>query len=354
MILKEMLNQSRVLTMSNNRGCNYLSVDCNLENSSVTVLGIIDKGSTLDIVLVDEIINKKLDVLVDEVKNLCYEFNIKSVLIERCGINNSFYEKFIYNAPDIQIRYIDKIKSESIFKLKDDIENSKMRLLQTYNIALNSYKKHFLGYRNVMKFHKETDTLIDEIDNIDVIESQSKLKLVMKNEKVGKSKLNCLMTYYTYKYDLKNGEQKNKVKEYEINKRNFEYEIVRATFYKYMFKALENAKINVIFFCSVEAKINQFVFITKEEKFKDLFYNDIQKIVLSKERLIIELVNGSLIRFVYGSNYARGYRCHYAIVDTDIDGEIYEHVIRPMTVLYDLSKEKKGLKDKYNIEFVKM
>ncbi|MGI5950113.1 hypothetical protein, partial [Peptoniphilus sp.] len=110
----------------------------------------------------------------------------------------------------------------------------------------------------------------------------------------------------------------------------------------------------IIFFCSARAKTIQFKDIINEEKFKGLFNNEIQRLFSSKNDLRIELFNGSLIRFAYASDSARGYRCHYAIVDTDIDGEIYEYVIRPMTVLYDLGKEKKGLKDKYNIEFVKM
>jgi hypothetical protein len=141
---------------------------------------------------------------------------------------------------------------------------------------------------------------------------------------------------------------------YDIAKRMAQYEIVHGVFYKYIFKAIENEKINIIFFYDNFRKVLQFQNIVKEQQFRKLFKDYIKDLIITKDRLEIRLNNDSNIKFVGGYDNARGHRCHYAIVDTDIDREIFSNVVRPITVLFDIDKEKKDLKDNYNIEFVEM
>lgn len=138
------------------------------------------------------------------------------------------------------------------------------------------------------------------------------------------------------------------------SKRMAQYEIIHGIFYKYMFKAIENEKINIIFYHNGSEKLRQFENMSKEERFKELFYKDIKLIKINRDDLQIILYNGSSIRFVYASDNARGYRYHYAIVDTNIEPEMYDNVIRCKGILFGIDKEKKGLKDNYNIEFIEM
>ena len=73
MITKDLLNKNRVLTMSNNRKCNYLVVDVGYStgsgNNSASIIGINTQGKTKDILVLKEIPFNKTEDLVNEVLN---------------------------------------------------------------------------------------------------------------------------------------------------------------------------------------------------------------------------------------------------------------------------------------------
>jgi hypothetical protein len=121
-----------------------------------------------------------------------------------------------------------------------------------------------------------------------------------------------------------------------------------------MFKSIEDEKIQTIFFYNHKGKIKQFENMTKETEFKELFNDYVKNIKITKEDLEIVLTNDSRILFKGGSDGSRGYRYHFAVVDTDIDTEIFHNVIQTKGVLFDIAKRDKLLNDNYNIEFIQM
>lgn len=92
-ITKELLNKNRVLTMSNNRKCNYLIVDVGM-NKSATMVGINTQGNSKDILVIKEFINNTYDELVDKAYWLCREHDIQIVLCDKMGCGLGFIEVF--------------------------------------------------------------------------------------------------------------------------------------------------------------------------------------------------------------------------------------------------------------------
>jgi len=143
--------------------------------------------------------------------------------------------------------------------------------------------------------------------------------------------------------------------QYNILKELAKYEIIHGTFYKYLFKCIENEKINVIFYYSNKNKIEQFRNMINEEQFKILIKKHIKRINLSKDYFEIRFNNDSSIRFVYGSDSARGYRYHFAVVDKNIKREMFNNAIAGKCVLFDMAKEDGLLSDDdYCVEFIDM
>ena len=112
--------------------------------------------------------------------------------------------------------------------------------------------------------------------------------------------------------------------------------------------------IKTIFYYENKGKIEQFRNIIMENKFKELFNLYINRIISCKDSLSIFFNNGSSIEFKVGNDSSRGYRYHFAVVDTDINMDNFCNAIECKGVLFDIAKEKGLLKDNYNIEFVQM
>lgn len=366
MITKELLNKNRVLTMSTNRKCDYLVVDVSSNKCETIMIGVNTQGNTKDILVVKTFTNKTFDDLAKEAYWTCKEFDIHIVLVDRNGYGIGFIDSFNKFVPDdiVSLREVNIFSKESIdfyqyayLNIENDLKNGVLRFLQTTELAYNSYQKQFLGYSNIMEFHTETDKLIDEIANIkpDIVSNRIKLSMVDNN--IGKLRCSCLLIYYSYPYNCidKNKLQNDKKEEqYYIAKNMCRYYINRGILYKYMFKSIEIKDIKTIFYYKDKSKIRQFANMVIDKEFKDLFNDYISTIKSSKEELDIYLDNGSAILFRAGLDSSRGCRYHFAIVDTDINNEIYNNVIYPKGVLFEMARRDGVLKDNYNIEYIEM
>jgi len=210
MISKELLNKNRVLTLSHNRKCSHLIIDAGKD--SATIMGISSTNCN-DVLIIKIIHYNKYSELVDEVYWICKEFGIKIILIDILGYGIGFYELFNKNIPNdqITIRPINGRKNNDIQNLINDIENGNLRFLQSSELAERFYIKPFLGYSNIMKYHRETNLLIDEIDNLKLEQKRSTIQLTRKNENIGTSRAICLLTYYNYPMNTKqlNEEKQN-------------------------------------------------------------------------------------------------------------------------------------------------
>jgi len=360
LIPKVLLNKNRVLTMSNNRKCDYLIVD--VGNNLTSMMAINNQRNSKDILVIKTFENKKLTELVDEAYWLCTEFGIRIILADNLGLGIGFIETFEMNIKqdNIQIRSIDGNKINQFININEiinDLNNGVLRFLQTPELAKTTYIKPFLGLSNIIEYHKETCKLIDEINNLEVKIRLGNIVLGRLDETIGKTRLNCLLMFYFYPMSISSELEDDiisKNKKYDIAKRMSQYEVIHGTFYKYLFKCIENDKIKVIFYHSGKHKIMQFQNIVNEEQFK-MFLKDIRNIRKSKDNLDIEFNNGSLIQFIYASDNARGYKCHFAVVDTEINREVYNNVINGKTILFDMAKRDGKLKeDNYCVEFVEM
>lgn len=368
-IPKKMLNNNRVLTMSNNRKCDYLIVDvCTTTGNNkdiTTMMAINNQGNSKDILVVKTFIGKSFEELVDEAYWLCCEFGIKIVLGDKMGLGLGFIETFKdkINQNNIKIRELDGNKINQMANISDiinDLKNGNLRFLQAPELAKNTYIKPFLGLSNIMEYHKETSELINEINNLEVKMKLGNIYLDRLDDSKGKSRVNCLLMFYSYPMS---GVCNNNIssndndynEKYYIAKRNAQYENIYGIFYKYMFKCVENDNINVIFYHNGSYKIKQFQNMVQEEKAKELFQNHIERIINSKENFEIIFLNGSSIKFVYASDNARGYRYHFAVVDNQISREVFDSIVRVKGILFDVAKEKGKLKeDNYCVEFVDM
>jgi hypothetical protein len=363
MINKELLNKNRVLTMSNNRKCNYLIVDVGANDT--TIMGINTQGSTKDLLIIKTFKGKNTDELVNEVYWLCKEFGISIVLVDRLGFGLNFIDKFRCNIKEdiVQIREVnfldDKTKElyqDAYFKIEQDLKFGNIRLLQTSELASASYNKPFLGYSNIMQSHKETDELINEFDNVKLEAINKNIKLNRINDEIGLSRVKCLLLYYSYPFNCINEETKDDdtVSKYEMTKRMSQHYVAYGVFNKYMFKCIENENINVIFYCSHNNRLLKFRNFIDEKDFKEIFNIYIDKVCVHKEYIEIIFQNGSAIQIVVANDSSRGRRYHFAIVDSEIDKETFDNVIRIKGTLFDMAKRDGLLKDKYNIEFIEM
>lgn len=350
---KELLNKNRVLTMSNNRKCNYLIVDCG--KNLTTMMGVNIQGNRKDILIIKTFTNKSFTELVVEAYWLCCEFGISIILADKLGMGLGFISTFKSNIKqhEIQIREINGLEINNqilVSEIISDLNNGLLRFLQTPELAKMSYQKPFLGLSNIMEYHRETDELINEINNIEFKVIGGNVKLSRINDTIGKTRVNCLLMFYSYPIVsfIDN-------KEYETQKRINQYNISKEIFLKYIFKCIDNEKINVIFYHSGNHKIGRFHDFTREDQFQIFIKYHIKDIKLSKENLEIIFFNGSSIRFVFAGNNARGYRYHFAVIDTGIEKEIFDSVVSCKGILFDIAKREGRLeKDNYNIEFIDM
>jgi len=366
---KELLNRNRVLTMSNNRKCNYLIVDVytTLGNNEdvTTMMAINTQGNKKDILIIKTFVGRRFSELVDEAYWLCNEFYIQTILVDKSCMGIGFIEQFEanINPKNVSIKALDGSKiylNIDIPEIQNDLRYGNLRFLQAPELAMTSYVKPFLGLSNIMESHKETDMLIDEICNISYkINSSGRISFTRIDESIGVSRLNCLLTFYSYPMSgmvdevSKNIEIDIKEK-YYVTKRIAQYEVIHGVFYKYMFKCVENDGIKVLFCHNGKHKIKQFQNITQEEDFRNLFSKDIEKIKISRDDFEIRFFNGSQIKFVSGGDSSRGSKCHYAVVDSELSRDIYNNVILPACMLFSRDKEDKCLKDNYFIETVDM
>jgi len=357
-IPKELLNKNRVLTMSNNRKCDYLIVD--VGNNLTSMMAINNQGNSKDILVVKTFENKKLSELVDEAYWLCTEFGIRIILADSAGMGLGFIDTFKMNIKqdDIQIRSLDGNKINrfvNINEIINDLNNGILRFLQTPELAKNTYIKPFLGLSNIIEYHKETDKLIDEINNLEIKIRLGNIVLGRLNETIGRTRLNCLLMFYSYPMNCVDSENDIDNKQYDIVKRMAQYEVIHGTFYKYLFKCIDNEKINVIFYHNNKRKIIQFQNIVNEKQFRDLIQKHTQNIINFKDNLDIRFLNDSQIKFIYASDNARGYKYHFAIVDSEIDKDMFNNVIAGNSVLFDIAKRDGKLeRDNYCVEFIEM
>jgi len=360
---KELLNKNRVLTMSNNRKCNYLVVD--VGRDSTTMMAISDQGIRKDILVIRTFENKTFSELVDKAYWLCCEFNIQIILADKLGIGLGFIEEFKknINSNNVDVRALDGREISqftNINEIQNDLHYGNLRFLQSPELAKTSYVKPFLGLSNIMEYHKETDKLIDEISNIEIKTNLSgKVQLSRTDKTIGKSRVNCMLAFYSYPMSSVVVENKEELdisfkEKYNVTKRIAQYEVIHGTFYKYLFKCVENDGIKVLFYHNGKHKIKQFQNITQEDDFRKLFSKDIKSLSITKDGLDIVFFNGSYIRFVYGGDSSRGSRCHYSVVDSDLSRDIYNYMALPACVLFERDKESMGLKDNYFIETIEM
>ena len=368
MITKELLNKNRVLTMSNNRKCDYLIVDVSSTTGNnrdiTTMMAINTQGNRKDILVIKTFIGKSFAELVDEAYWLCCEFGIQIILVDKSGMGLGFIEQFEMNINpnNVSVRGLDGRKiyqNININEIKKDLQYGNLRFLQTPELAMVSYMKPFLGLSNIMDSHRETSELINEINNLEIKMRLDKIVLSGLDETIGKGRLNCLLAFYSYPMNMASeleDDSKGNKERYDVAKRNNKYEIIHGIFYKYMFKCIENKHIKVIFYHNGQHKIQKFQDITEEDQFRSLFLKDIKSISKSKDRFEIIFYNGSIIQFMYASDNARGYRSHYAVVDTEIDRETFDNVIRFKTMLFDVEKEKSygRIENIYNIDYIEM
>jgi len=369
MITKELLNKNRVLTMSNNRKCDYLIVDVSATAGNnrdiTTMMAINTQGNRKDILVIKTFVGKSFAELVDEAYWLCNEFGINIILADKSGMGLGFIEQFEMdiNPNNVSVRALDGRKiyqNIDINEIKKDLQYGNLRFLQAPELAMVSYMKPFLGLSNIMDSHRETSELINEINNLEIkMESIGQPRLSRIDETIGKSRVNCLLAFYSYPMSgvvVKNKEELDvSLKEkYDVTKRIAQYEVIHGTFYKYLFKCIENDGIKVLFYHNGVHKIKQFQNITQEDDFRKLFSKDMKKLSITKDGLDIVFFNGSYIRFVYGGQNSRGQRYHYAVVDSDLEKDIYYSVILPASVLFERDKDSMGLKDNYNIETIEM
>jgi hypothetical protein len=358
-ISKELLNKNRVLTMSNNRKCNYLIVDVSKEET--IMMAVNTQGKSKDILVIKSFVNKKFSELVDEVYWLCREFDISIVLNDNRGFGIGFYDEFLNSISEnsISIRAIDnsKIASSNAFvNIINDLGFGNLRFLQTPELAKNTYVKPFLGISTIAEYHKETDKLINEISNIKFKLHLGNISFDRISSDLGKARFNCLLSFYAYPENgiIDKIDKESINKDYDITKTMSNYEVIHGTFYKHVFKCIENEKTKVIFYHNGTNKLKQFLNICNETEFKNLFSKDIAATLIGKDSLEIRFHNGSLILFAYGGASSKGTRCHFAVVDKEINREIYDDVIQPSSILFDIQKTEKDFKDIYNIEFIDM
>jgi len=361
MITKELLNKNRVLTMSNNRKCDYLIVD--FGNNSVAMMAINVHGGTNDILIMKTFEDKSSEEIVNEAYWICKEFDIHILLTDSIGYSLVFIDNFKQNVSDdeisvkqVNIKDVVNSYNNPYLRIEDNLKYGSLRFLQASELANVSYKKTFLGYSNIMQFHKETDELINEISNIKLdISFDGKIRYNKINEDISILRFNCLRLFYSYSVGAISNDELGDIKEkYDVTKRIAQYEVIHGTFYKYLFKCVENDGIKVLFYHNGKHKIKQFQNITQEDDFRKLFSKDIKRLSITKDGLDIVFFNGSSVRFVSGGQNSRGQRYHYAIVDSDLEKDIFYSVIVPTSVLFESDKDNMGLKDNYNIETIEM
>lgn len=361
MITKELLNKNRVLTMSNNRKCDYLIVD--VGNNLATMMAVNVHGGTNDILIMKTFEDKSSEEIVNEAYWICKEFDIHILLTDSKGYSLVFIDNFRQNVSDdeisvkqVNIKDVVNSYNNPYLRIEDNLKYGSLRFLQASELANVSYKKPFLGYSNIMQFHKETDELINEISNIKLdISFDGKIRYNKINEDISILRFNCLRLFYSYSVGAISNDELGDIKEkYNVTKRISQYEVIHGTFYKYLFKCIENDGIKVLFYHNGKHKIKQFQNMSDEEKFRDLFLNNIKKITRSKDYYEIVFHNGSQIKFVSGGDSSRGSKCHYAVVDSELSRDIYNTVILPACMLFSRDKDSMGVKDNYFIETVDM
>jgi len=211
MISKELLNKNRVLTISNSKTCGKLIVNfkANSEgrNTSIIIMGINDRKSTKDIIFIKEIHSEDMSELVYKVYWNCREYGIEIVLIDINGYGKGFYDAFKdrIDGNRVSIRpmnmnrlYTDDI-ADILKELHSDIEDGRLRFLQTPEIAIFSYDYTFLGFNDIMNSHLETTKLINEIDNMkEICKLGGRLRLECKSNEIRRIRFDCLLLYYGY------------------------------------------------------------------------------------------------------------------------------------------------------------
>lgn len=348
MISKELLNKNRVLTMSNNRKCDYLIVTTRA--TAAIMIGINTQGNTKDILMIKTFTDKTSDELSEEACWLCKEFDIRIVLVDRSGFGIGFINPLKKLVPDkVLLREVDIYSEESkllyqhaYFHIEKDLESGFLRFLQSPELAHNSYIKPFLGYSNIMESHNETSKLINEISNIGIDTRNGIAKINRMNDTIGNLRVKCLFIYYSYPMSLI--KPNNKKEQYYTTKRMSQYYIAYGTFYKYMFKCIENENLKVLFYCEISNKFQQFKNMCDEQVFLNTFSEYINKIISSKDNVEVRFNNGSIIKFVCAGDSARGHRYHYAAVDTNINRDIFYNTIKPKGILNEIN----------NIDFIEM
>ncbi len=193
---KEILNRNRVLTMSTNRKGDYLIVDPGFKKITVMVVKSQNRNVN-DIIFIKQISSK----LIDEIFDICFEFNVFNILIDINGIGLGIADAIMeyIGTHDTKISgKIIKVKkniNNELVYIYQDIQNGKLRFLQSVNCAKTSYKKAFLGYSEIINCHRETDKLIDEISSIKLkMDSSGIVKL---DSNIEHSRFNCLSIYYS-------------------------------------------------------------------------------------------------------------------------------------------------------------
>lgn len=323
----DLINQSRTLTISNNRKIDYLMVDCGREDT--TVIGL-QESCVNDIIYMDNIKSTKLKDIAKTIKDICYEFNIDNVLIDNCGMGTGLIENLELDKTIVK-PFNNCQGKDYLFDFHNDISKGRIRFLQSSLNAKSSYKKPFLGYSNIMKLHNSTDEFIEDIKNCELDGMSGKLKIIGKTKYLG-----CLLMYYNYKRNLFKeivNDSKEKAKR-DTNIKMAKYEILHGLLYKHMYNSIEHGNLTTIFYMEDWSKLLKFRAMVQEEEFKNRFKTDMKNLLISKDNLQIQLFNGSIIRFLKASLSAKGYKYNFAIVDTNINRKEFDEIIDASLVPY--------------------
>lgn len=210
-LTKELINKNRVLTISTNYKIDYLMINVDKDNNDCigSILGISTKDNTKDILLVKTFKEKTIEELVEKVYWICVEFNVRRVLCDTLGYSIAFYDCFVANInphdlPIIAMKMVDRGAFGSIYKqIEKDLQIGTLRFLQDVELAKTFYKESFLGYSEVISFHKETDDLINQISSVKLTIKNGYL-IFISDKEIGKSQLVNLLMYYGFPGNVDN------------------------------------------------------------------------------------------------------------------------------------------------------
>lgn len=310
------LNQLRTLTMTNNRGNGTLVIDYGKEDT--TIMCIKKSNNKKDVFFIRKLSKPNFKAISDYAYDLSKEFKINKMIINICGFGQGFYdyfsENYISDYPILKIRQTTKSVNESWIKLLKDIDNGDIRFLKSVDFA--KYDKPFLGMSDVLKSHRHTDTLIEQIENININIEKGQLNPNVVDSKITNSMINCLTVYYSHQCDYSNCIVEDEL-DFEGKTRLCDYIIASSTLKKGMLKSIKgDTWEDILVICPDSITARRIIQIIKEPEF-DKFNPYISEKQVRDGFLVYDFINGSRFTVVQESA-VRGMRGDHAVIDKKI------------------------------------